>query len=392
MKMKTRIAKEKVKTMENENLEFLYLDEQDMICSGVKNMDKCIDTMEEMFRLLDIGDYRMGGVDANEHGIKVTFPDKSNIEGMPLNGPDRRFMAMPAYLGGKYHMFGIKTYGSNQNNRAIGLPRSVLMMSLLDVETGLPLAYMSANILSAMRTGAAVGAGVRKLCCKNAKIVTIVGPGTISRYAMEAFMVCCPNLDTIKIKGRGDKTIESFVAYCKSQYPRIKSIHIYDNLIEACKNSDIVFLGATNEAEFEDNPQIESEWIKPGAIVIGASALRIGKSFYHISNCKFVADNYRMYEDWSIGAELPVQKNISSLMGMGYYDAVQEGILKKEQIINMGEIIKGEKTGRDNDKQIILYCVGGMPIEDVAWGFECYMSAKEKGIGTKLKLWDKSAL
>lgn len=40
------------------------------------------------------------------------------------------------------------------------------MMTLMDVETGIPLAYMSANILSAMRTGAAAGIGAKYLAKK----------------------------------------------------------------------------------------------------------------------------------------------------------------------------------------------------------------------------------
>ena len=64
----------------------------------------------------------------------------------------------------------------------------------------------------------------------------------------------------------------------------------------------------------------------------------------------------------------------------------------RESITEMGEILAGKKTGRDNDDQILLYAVGGMPIEDVAWGYDVYMNAIEKGIGTKLNLWEKPAL
>ena len=35
-----------------------------------------------------------------------------------------------------------------------------------------------------------------------------------------------------------------------------------------------------------------------------------------------------------------------------------------------------------------MISLGGMPILDVGWGYECYKKALEKGIGTKLKLWD----
>ena len=113
----------------NDGINFLYLSEEDMIKANVSNMPLCMDTMEEMFKLLYKGDYRMGGPSANEHGIRVSFPKESSIEGMPLAKPDYRFMAMPAYLGGRFHSFGIKTYGSNPDNKEKGLPRSILMMS-----------------------------------------------------------------------------------------------------------------------------------------------------------------------------------------------------------------------------------------------------------------------
>ena len=40
----------------------------------------------------------------------------------------------------------------------------------------------------------------------------------------------------------------------------------------------------------------------------------------------------------------------------------------------------------------IIYSVGGMPVEDVAWGKKCYEKALKMGIGTKLNLWEKPYL
>jgi ornithine cyclodeaminase/alanine dehydrogenase-like protein (mu-crystallin family) len=134
-------------------IDFLYLSEPDMIKAGVKDMDACIDSMEDMLKLLKAGDYMMGGENHNSHGCMVTFPDDPKFPGMPKNTQDRRFMAMPAYLGGKYQMAGVKWYGSNVENKEKGLPRSILMMVLNDKDTGAPLAFMSANLLSAYRTG-----------------------------------------------------------------------------------------------------------------------------------------------------------------------------------------------------------------------------------------------
>ena len=41
---------------------------------------------------------------------------------------------------------------------------------------------------------------------------------------------------------------------------------------------------------------------------------------------------------------------------------------------------------------MILVGIEGMPIEDVAWGYECYLNALEKGIGQKLKVWNHPAM
>lgn len=108
--------------MPNTKIDFLYLSEPDMIAAGVKNMPLCVDTMEKVIQLLNAGDYMMSGNNHNSHGAMVTFPDEPAFPNMPKNGCDRRFMAMPAYLGGEFDMAGMKWYGSNVENKKKGLP------------------------------------------------------------------------------------------------------------------------------------------------------------------------------------------------------------------------------------------------------------------------------
>ena len=98
-------------------IDFLYLSEPDMIKAGVKDMGKCVDCMEDLLVTLNKGDYMMGGENHNSHGCMIMFPDDPKFPGMPKNGPDRRFMAMPAYLGGKHQLAGMKWYGSNIENK-----------------------------------------------------------------------------------------------------------------------------------------------------------------------------------------------------------------------------------------------------------------------------------
>ena len=373
-------------------IDFLYLNEQDMIAAGVTDMPRCIAAMEDMFALLYKGDYRMGGEDANEHGIRVSFPKCSDIENMPLHAPDYRFMTMPAYLGGRFHMFGIKSYGSHHTNKNKGLPRSILMMSLMDIDTGAPIAYMSANILSAMRTAATAGVGTRYLCKKDPKVLGIIGPGVMSTYTLDAIMVTQPGLTTVKVKGRGQASLEKFIAHAKAKHPSLEIVTACDTIEETCRDSDIIYFGTSNAEKFEDNPRIEQAWVKKGALVISASSLLISTDFLSASGVKMVADNYLMYEGWGAGQPLPTQKTVSTLLGMGFCDAVREGKIQRSQIADMGGILTGDQKGREDSDQILVYAVGGMPIEDVAWAFDCYHCAIEKGIGTKLNLWNEPEL
>ena len=65
--------------MADRKIEFLFLNEEDMIRAGVTDMKRCVEVMEEMFELLGKGDYRMGSKNHNAHGIMVDFPKKSAL-------------------------------------------------------------------------------------------------------------------------------------------------------------------------------------------------------------------------------------------------------------------------------------------------------------------------
>lgn len=155
----------------------------------------------------------------------IDFPKESEIPGFPLeDSRDRRFMSMPAYLGGRFHLAGEKFYGSNGRNVRKGLPRSILMATLNDVETGQPLAYMSANLLSAMRTGAVPGVVAKYLSVKNPKVLTLLGPGVVNKTCLMAYMSQFDSIDTIKIKGSSAasataKEMERFIKESIRRFP-----------------------------------------------------------------------------------------------------------------------------------------------------------------------------
>lgn len=368
-------------------IKFLYLSEPDMIKAGVKNMDQCVEAMEDLLVTLNKGDYVMAGVNHNSHGAQVIFPDDPQFEGMPKNADDRRFMAMPAYLGGKYQMAGMKWYGSNCENKASGLPRSILMMMLNDKDTGAPLALMSANLVSCYRTGAIPGVGAKYLAGKDSETVTIIGPGVMGRTCLLAFLSVCPKITTVKVKGRGLRSLHAFEEFVKKECPQIQQVIVCDSMEEAVKDSDIICVTSTAPVKEIDFPYIAEDWVKKGALICLPSAARFDDDFL-INRCKKVVDNYKLYEAWAEEFPYPSYEMVQ-IIGSKFTDYLHERRIQREDIVDIADIINKKHPGRESDDEIIVYSVGGMPVEDIAWGGTVYRNALKEGIGVELPLWDQ---
>jgi ornithine cyclodeaminase len=344
--------------------------------------------MEEMFALLHSGDYRMAGPNNNQHGAIVIFPDSSPFPDMPKPTADRRFMAMPAYLGGHFRTAGAKWYGSNIENRKKGLPRSILMFVLNDADTGAPLAFMSANLLSAYRTGAVPGVGARHLARKNSRVVGILGPGVMAKTSLSAFIAVCPQIDTVKVKGRGRQNLDAFLRWLAEEYPQVTRVKVVDSLEAVVRGSDIVTFcasGATGDPA--TYPTVKREWVSPGTFLSMPAPCNIDAAM-ESPDIRKVLDYTGLYDAYFQENPKPVH-NIIPAVGVRFMDLVDEGRISREQLEDLGKIVSGAAPGRRTDDEIIILSVGGMAVEDVAWGTVVYRNAIAQGIGVKLNLWEQ---
>ena len=335
----------------------------------------------------------MGGANGNSHGVMMVFPESPEFPNMPKDGPDRRFMAMPAYLGGQFDMVGMKWYGSNVENKKKGLPRSVLMLTLNDKDTGAPIAYMSANVLSAYRTGAVPGVGYKYFAKDDAKAVGIIGPGVMGKTAFEAAMAVRPGIETVKIKGSSPTSASSvaFKKFVEEKYPSVENIEIVETNERAVRDCDIVSIApSVPTGDPALYPFVEEAWIKPGAIISCAAAARFDDDFL-INRARNVADNIMLYEAWAEEMPYPAYNTIP-MPAVRCMDLIHDGKMTPDQIDDLGDAMLGKVPLHRKEDEIVIYSVGGMPIEDVAWGTIVYRNALEKGIGTKLNLWDVPAL
>ncbi len=368
--------------MKGSKVEFVFLSQKDMIEAGVLDMHGCVEVMEKAFKIMNRGDYLMGGPSQNHHGMKLWLPRQARGPRMPVAGPDRRFMAMISYLGGEFNVCGVKWYGSNLENPAKrGLPRSVLLVILNDPETGAPLAVMDGNLISAMRTGAAIGLGAKYLAPRGAALAGLIAAGVIGRTCLMAMAVGMKDLKEVKVFDLDRRKAEAFSGEM-SQALGLK-IYAVDNPDEAIKNSDAV-CSATSRLK---RPYYEGKFFKQGAFLGLAADASLSEDL--LGGSKIVADNWRMYLDWREEMEQMPEESRERINYEEVHQRIRSGKMKDSDILELKKVVSGDVPARDREGQKIVYLTAGLNIEDVSWGYTIYQKARQKGLGQKLKLWDE---
>lgn len=373
--------------MSGKRTDFLYLTEPDMIEAGVMNMERCVDVMEETFSLLAKGDYLMGGSTHNSHGMGIVFPKETPFPNMPVAGPDRRFVAMPAYLGGRFDVCGLKWYGSNAANPSKGLPRSVLTVILNDKDTGEPLSFMSANLLSAMRTGAVPGVATRYLVRENAETCSVIGCGPINKSCYQSIMSQAKNLKKVVCFDIFEEKAQAFADWAKEEYG-IEGCTAA-SAEEAMRAGDVVTVAASRLKPLH----LDSSWVKKGASILLTGPAKGNEELW--TNSRIVYDHIGLHESYVEEAIASGDKAgyYAGVIGGPIYTLIDEGKLPPlAESTSLGHVINGDKEGRVSDDDTIIFVACGMAVYDVAWGYDLYHNALDKGIGQKLLLWEEPHL
>lgn len=121
-------------------------------------------------------------------------------------------------------------------------------------------------------------------------------------------------------------------------------------------------------------------------MISSTAALRFDDDFI-INRARTVTDNIMLYEAWEEEMK-PDAYNVIPIPAVRVMELIEEGKMSRDQIDDLGDVILGKILVHRDENEIVVYSIGGMPVEDIAWGTIVYRNALEKGIGTKLKLWD----
>lgn len=171
------------------------------------DLNEMMDQIEEAYRIFGAGEYYM--------------PPRPTVE-----HENKTLMYMPCYTK---DIIGTKILSIFPENASLGLPSIDGVVLLNDQTTGAPAALLDGQAVTAYRTGAVGGVGIRHLSRKDCHTVGIVGAGVqgfhLALYACAArdihtvYVYNHSNRDLTEYLGRLEKTIDNpdiKVVQCKT--------------------------------------------------------------------------------------------------------------------------------------------------------------------------------
>ncbi|MGI5128493.1 2,3-diaminopropionate biosynthesis protein SbnB [Pseudonocardia sp. CA-107938] len=178
------------------------------------------------------GAYRWHGEgdSVNPPSYFLTFPDR----------PTARIIALPASLGGKVRVDGLKWISSFPENVAAGIPRASAVLILNDHDTGYPFACLESSIISATRTAAsaALGADVLSAGRPRPRRVGFIGTGLIARYIHTFLAGTGWTFDEIGVHDTHAESATGFSGYLEQSGADAVTVH--DSAESLIRSSDLV--------------------------------------------------------------------------------------------------------------------------------------------------------
>ncbi len=319
----------------------LYLSQDDVVSVGL--------TMAEIIEVLDVA-FREKGCGNTE------MPPKPGIH---PGSEDNFIHAMPAYIPA-LNAAGVKWVSGFPGNQKKGLPYITGLLILNDPETGIPVSVMDCVWITAVRTGAATALSARYLARPESSVVGVLGCGVQGRTNVEALNTLFP----LKRVMAYDVNTEAVGRYVEEIGSRLNlEVIPVGTPREAVTGCDIVV--TAGPILKTPHATIQSGWLDEGAF----ASLVDFDSYWHPdamqAAAKFCTDDtpqLRQYQQ------------------MGYFQNIPE------IHADLGELVTGQKPGRETSAERTLTANLGLAIDDMAVAPVIFRKAVEKELGTWLPL------
>jgi ornithine cyclodeaminase len=232
--------------------------------------------------------------------------------------------------------------------------------------------------VTGLRTAATSAVGTDLLARPDATSVGIFGAGGQAKNHLLALMQV-RKLKNVKVYSRNSENRKKFV----EQMGPVTHLDItpVSSPEEAVRDMDIV-LTATNSSV----PVFDGNWLQAGQHVTTIVGSNVG-----LVKGGFASAKRREIDDATLARSdvhgiVSIQQAIQDEQA-DIYDPVQRGVIKWEQLIEIGEILVGKKEGRTKADQITFFKNNaGQGVADVALGAKVLENIKRKYAGQKLNV------
>ena len=283
------------------------------------------------------------------------IPNPLAASGLALSA--RRFtsLIMPAWMPGRY--YGVKIVNIAPGNVGKGLPGLHSSYVLFDGQTGVPLAYFDANMITARRTAAASALAGSFLARPEARHLLVIGAGQVARLLPAAYRAV-RNIETVTVWSRRAEAAAALVAVLRADGFQAE---VAPSVEKACGEVDIV-----SAATMSTGPLIKGAWLPPGVHLdlIGGFTPAMREA----DDACF--EGARIFVD----TEEALQKSGDLLIPMSH------GVVGPDDVRGtLTTLCKGVASGRKNLSERTVFKSVGSAAEDLAAAVLVYENHNNKG-------------
>jgi ornithine cyclodeaminase/alanine dehydrogenase-like protein (mu-crystallin family) len=243
------------------------------------------------------------------------------------------------------------------------------LVALFDGTTGHPYALLEAGYLTDLRTGAGTGLAARYLARRDSRTVAILGAGRVARNQLWALAEIF-NLETVLLATRSTKRAEAFIERMSAMGGRIPSdIRLIESREQAVRSADIVVAATTSVT-----PVFSGEWLRPGTFVAAVGA-------YEATMREVDSETIRRASNLVIDSRTDCLDHAGDLV-----IPISEGIVRREQVAEIAELVSGKRPPRKSDAEITYYKSIGVPIQDLVTAQHMARRAVQRKIGTEIDI------
>jgi ectoine utilization protein EutC len=312
---------------------------------------KCVAMDEDAFKAVADGFSRLA------EG-KATVPPIVRVD-VPEN--DGEVDIKTAYVHGLDN-FAVKIASGFMSNRDFGLPTGSGMMILVSTKTGFVEAILLDNgYLTDVRTGIAGSIASQYLACKQIETVGVIGSGTQARYQMRGVKLV-RDFNRLLIYGIIPEEVDIYVDEMSEELGvKVIKASSYEQVV---RESDVV-VTATPSHE----PYLRAEWLHPGLHITCMGSDAEHKQELHADVFNYV--------------DRVVCDRKSQCFRLGeLHHALEAGVISEgNEIIELGELTSGQKSGRQSDDEITVCDLTGVGVQDTAIARLAYQRAQERKYG-----------